>query len=83
MGAKPNQLKPLKSRLSDEELRQRAARTDVRAALSREHAMTRGIAQGAYNNTIYLRRVFKRAAISGLIGGGLVLAAQAYQLFIR
>lgn len=41
MSQQPNQLKPLKTRLTDEQLRSRAAKTQVRAQLSREHAITR------------------------------------------
>lgn len=53
---RPGMIKPIKARLTDEELRQRAAKTEVRAQISREHAITRGIAMGAYNNTTYLRK---------------------------
>lgn len=49
MSQQPNQLKPLKNRLTDEQLRARAAKTAVRAQLSREHAITRGIAVSCYS----------------------------------
>ncbi len=40
----PGKLKPLASRLSKEDMVKRMAKTEVRARMSREHAITRGMA---------------------------------------
>lgn len=58
------QLLPLKERFSDEQLRYRAAKTEVRRQLSLEHAQTRGIAIGAYNNTVRLRTLGLRISMA-------------------
>lgn len=65
------QLKPLKDRLSPEQMQYRAAKTAVRQQLSLEHARTRGMAQMAFNNTIQLYHMQKRIIF---VGGGIVLA---------
>lgn len=74
------QLKPLKDRLSPEQMQYRAAKTAVRAQLSLEHAKTRGMAQMAFNNTIYLgRRVRRDELIIGIgVAGVVILHALHY-----
>lgn len=49
------QLKSLQDRMTPEQLRQRAATTDVRMGISVEHAKTRGLAVGC---AMILRRGF-------------------------
>jgi hypothetical protein len=48
------QLKGLAERKTPEQLAYRAAKTEVRAQISLEHAKTRGVAMQAFNNTLIL-----------------------------
>lgn len=65
-------LLPLNKRMSPEQLQARAAKTEVRARMSRENAITRGIAMAALNNSTYLKKWGIRALV--LIGSALAAA---------
>ena len=60
------QLKPLRERLSPEQLRARAAKTEVRRQISLEHAKTRGLAVQGFNNTVTLHKRLRRMELSGI-----------------
>ena len=72
-------LQPLRERLSDEQLRARAAKTEVRQQLSIEHAKTRGLANMAMHNTQILRRLGKRIA---LVGGTVLLSLVSAVIYL-
>ena len=61
------QLAPLRDRLSPEQLQARAAKTEVRAQISLEHAKTRGLVNLALNNTQALHRILTRTIWTGAV----------------
>lgn len=81
-----NVLKPLGERMTDDQLRHRAAKTEVRAALSLEHAKTRGLANLAFQNTLHLHKQWKQAILGACIALAALISAMSaigYVLWTR
>lgn len=60
-------LAPMKERLSPAELERRQSKHEYRRAVSTEHAKTRGLANVAMSNTIFLQRQQRRLTVVGIV----------------